>query len=408
MWIRYRKDFDTTTAVPYYNWAAEWLRLPKGSTPISGVSAINAVSPTISGEPYNLSALSMVAVPGGQPVAAWTHDIEGGGQRVETWRAMPNGSSQPWANPSSVLTAVEDPTIAANSSGAAVGGWTVPGALPGESTASWSRFSNSSFDTFTPTGTFIYSDDPGFVVANDGKTLAAFTAIDGGAIGTSRIYTFTDPNSSVDPDLMNFGPVAIGQPDKRFITIQSDGETSDEVLSVTLSGPNASQFQLSNVSQCLRALNPASFCQIPVTFTPDSTGTKTAKVTVLTSSGSEDANLTGSGVNRTRNSISATPRNSAVRRGRVVNVKVKAKNVGGTASNSTKVCVTWRKRALRLSGNGCRSIGSLAAGATRNMSFRFKVLARAPRGTKLPVIFRMRSGNAVVRQAVVNIRRKGN
>jgi len=408
MWIRYRKDFDTTTAVPYYNWAAEWLRLPKGSTPISGVSAINAVSPTISGEPYNLSALSMAAVPGGQPVAAWTHDIEGGGQRVETWRAMPNGSSQPWANPSSVLTAVEDPTIAANSSGAAVGGWTVPGALPGESTASWSRFSNSSFDTFTPTGTFIYSDDPGFVVANDGKTLAAFTAIDGGAIGTSRIYTFTDPNSSVDPDLMNFGPVAIGQPDKRFITIQSDGETSDEVLSVTLSGPNASQFQLSNVSQCLRALNPASFCQIPVTFTPDSTGTKTAKVTVLTSSGSEDANLTGSGVNRTRNSISATPRNSAVRRGRVVNVKVKAKNVGGTASNSTKVCVTWRKRALRLSGNGCRSIGSLAAGATRNMSFRFKVLARAPRGTKLPVIFRMRSGNAVVRQAVVNIRRKGN
>jgi len=412
MWIRYRKDIDLSTGTFFYNWAAEWLRLGKGVQPVSGdqpiPSPIVAASPTVLGVPYNLSSLYLTQATNGLAVAAWIHDLNGGGQRVETWRALPNGTGQGWANPSSDVPAVTNETIAANSTGAAVSGWTIPGALPGQEVSAWTRFSNTSFEQFTPAGSFVYSTDPGFVMATNGKTLAAFTAIDGVNVGTSRVYTFTDPGFQVEPDNLIYGPVAVGQPNKRFITIRSTGESATEVTGVSLSGANAGQFALSGVDACLRSLDPATVCQVGVTFTPGSTGAKTAAVTVTSDAGVEITNLTGSGINRTRNSVTASPRNSAVRKGRVVRVTVKAKNVGGTNSNSTRVCANWRKRAMRLSGNGCRSLGSLPAGSTRNLTFRFKVLGRAPRGTKLPVIFRMTAGNAVVRQAVVNIRRKGN
>jgi hypothetical protein len=345
---------------------------------------------------------------GGQPAMTWVHDMNGGGQRVESSRVLSNGNPQGWVNATQVVPAVEDPTIAVNVSNAAVIGWTVPGLLPGQDQVAWNRFSNSSFQPFTPAGDFTYSDDPGFAVANNGISLAAFTGIDGSSVGTARLMRYTSPAMQVDPNDFNFGRSNIGVPRTNFISIRSGGETPNKVTGITLSGPSADRYSLNGEDACIRNMDPNTNCQVSVTFTPGSTATQTAKVTVTSESGVEDVNLTGSGLNQTRNRITAKPGNAARRKGKVVNIRVKASNLGGVTSNNTRICVNLRKRALKLAGNRCRSLGALAAGASRNLNYRVRVTWRAQRGVKLPVTFVMRANNAVVRQTVVRVRRKGN
>ena len=92
----------------------------------------------------------------------------------------------------------------------------------------------------------------------------------------------------------------------------------------------------------------------------------------------------------------------------MVRIKVTASNRGGVTSNNTRICVNLRKRALKLAGNRCRSLGNLPVGVNRTLNYRVRVTWRAQRGVNLPVTFVMRSNNSVVRQAVVQVRRKGN
>ena len=404
-WVCYRESMDLDTGILFSNWSVQWLRLNKG-LPVTSPAIVNNASPTVLGDPYPISALYATGTPGGQPALAWTHDLSGS-QRIETWRVLNNGLGQGWANTTTQATTVEEPTIAANASAAAVAGGVDPGLIPGQPAASWVRFSNNAYEPFVPTGSFLYSDDPGFVVAASGRSLAAFTAIDGLNVGTSRIMTYTKPGLRVDPDVQYFGRNDIGESVTRSITIQSTGQTSATVTGISLSGANADRYQLDGASDCLRSILPAAICRFEVTFTPSSTTTQTAKVTVTSDAGNEDVNLTGDGENRTRNQLSATPRNTGARKGHNVNIRVTARNVGAVASTSTRICVNMQRRVLRLSGNRCRNLGSFPAGASRTLNYRIRVTGRARSGVRIPVSFVLRSGNAVVRKSVVGVRRKG-
>ena len=69
-------------------------------------------------------------------------------------------------------------------------------------------------------------------------------------------------------------------------------------------------------------------CRFMVTFTPGSTASQTAQISVTSDGGNEVANLTGTGLNRTWNSITAKPGHAARRRqGRPD--QVKASNPAG-------------------------------------------------------------------------------
>ena|GEM_PF-1710260 len=437
-WVRYRTDYiingdDDATShnpfldppaynpadaddTPYYNWAVESitaLPLPDEHVVVlNNLSAqtITPLTPVVPGVPYNVDKFQMMMPFGGQPVMTWVHNINGGGKRVETGRFLMNGTNsvfQPWADGTRVVPEVNPPVISANTHGAAIAGWTVPGLLPGQDEVSWTRFSNSSFLPLTPSGDFTYSDDPGFVVADSGLSMAVFTGIDGSSVGSVHVMTYTSPAMQVDPNSFNFGRSNIGVPRTSVISVRSAGETPNKVTGITLSGPNADRYSLSGQDACITNMNPNTNCRFEVTFTPSSTATQTAKVTVTSESGVEDVNLSGSGLNQTRNRITAKPGNAARRKGKVVKFRVKASNLGGVASNNTRICVNLRKRALKLAGNRCRSLGALAAGTSRNLNYRIRVTWRAHRGVKLPVTFVMRANNAVVRQAVVRVRRKG-
>lgn len=410
-WVCYRQNTDTSTGTEYYNWSAQWLRLSSG-IPVTSPAVVSNASPTEPGVPYKIVGLYATQVFGGQPVVAWTHELDGGGDRMETGRVVPilpiGAAFQAWANASPDLAAAGDPVIAANSSAAAVSGYTIPGALPGQSSVSWTRFSNSSYEPFTPTGSFLYSADPGFSVASNGKSLAAFTGIDGSSVGSARVMTYTSPGIRLDPNGFNYGKVDIGESNSRFATIKSNGQTPAEVTGISISGPGAASYSLSGATSCVKTLDTNSTCQFGVKFKPGSTASQNATVTVSTEVGVRQISLTGRGLNRTRNRITVAPGSRSARKGKVVRFKVKAKNVGGVTSNSTRICVNLQKRALKLAGNRCRSLGSLPAGATRNLSYRIRVTWRARRGVRLPVTFVMRANNAVVRQVVARVWRKGN
>jgi hypothetical protein len=400
------KAFDDATGTFYFTNSVAWLKLPVG-TPISTVGFMPTASPSGLGVNYPISGVVAAAPYGGLPAIAWIHDLDGGGQRIETWRLLSSGNGQGWANTKTEGTTVESPAIAVNASSAAIAGGVVPGAVPGQSTASFTRFSPSFYGPVTLSGSFVYSDDPGFVVADDGKSLAAFTAIDGSSIGTARIMVYSDPGLRLNPDDFNYGNVNIGTKRSVTITIGSSGETTNTVSGITLSGANADRYSLVGDSSCIRAMLPNTNCTFRVEFSPQSTASQTAQIAVTSDGGNDVVNLTGRGLNQTRNRITASPGHRSARKGKVVRFKVKAANVGGVNSNNTRVCVNLRKRALKLAGNRCRNLGAIAAGGSRTLNYRIRVTWRVQRGTKLPVTFVMRANNAVVRQAVVNVRRKG-
>jgi len=413
-WICYRKEFDRHSGQNYYNWTVQWIRLEKTQTPFPGFGSTDA-SPAAIGVPYKIIGLTATQPVGGQPALAWIHELNGGGQQVETWRvavyknspslpAVPVGV--PWTTTSTSAATVSSPAIAAQGRMGIAGG-VEEGLLPGQSTVSFTRFSSSSYDPQVPSGSFVNSTDPGFVIVPSGKTLAAFTAIDGSSVGSVQVMTFSDPAMQVDPDTSNYGKSNIGEPRNGFITIRSTGQSSNKVTGISLTGANADRFALDGDDECLIEMPPYSTCRFKVVFTPGTTSTETAKVTVTSESGSEDVNLSGFGLNRTRNRISVNKHNFAARKGKVVRVRITASNRGGVSSNNTRICVNLRKRALKLAGNRCRSLGALPAGASRTLNYRIRVTWRASRGTKLPVSFRMSANNAVLRQVVANISRKG-
>lgn len=391
---------------PYQNHAVEMIRATAGSVLSNAAPlAVEPVTPVVEGTPYNVRGFDMTKGFGGQPAMSWIHELNGGGVQVETGRIRNNGLYAGWLNASQVIPEAERAVIAANADESAVAGWSVPGAVPGQDELGWTRFSNSFWENYAPSGDFLYSADPGFVVADSGVSLGAFTATNAVNVSTSRISVFTDPGVNVDTDI-NFGRSNIGKASTRFINIRSSGETPVDVSSIALSGASAGSYSLSGTEACVATIASSVSCRFRVTFIPGSTAVQNAKVTVTSELGNTETNLTGSGLNRTRNRITASPKRKSVRRGKVVRIRVRAANVGGVASQSTRVCVRLNKRALKLGGNRCRSLGSLAAGASRNLNFRVRVTWRVRRGSRLPVTFLMRSGNTVVRQAVVRVGRR--
>ena len=412
-WVRTRTDYiflDPLNPVetPYENRSVEAILAEAGQVISNDLPlTITPLTPVVYGVPYNVEDLDMSVPEGGEAVLTWVHNMNGGGQRVETGRYL-RGIYREWVNGTGVVPAVQEPEISANKSAAAVLGWSVPGVFPGQDTVGLRRFSNGSIDQpSTPTGDFVYSRDFGSVVAEDGTSLAAFTAVDGGNVGTARLMVYTDPAIRVDPTTLNFGRGDIGFARVQPVTIRSAGQTPVSVSGVTLSGADAANYSLNGASKCIRKIAPGSVCVVKVRYRPSTTATQNATVTVTSELGVNEVSLTGRGLNRTRNRITLNRRNFSARKGKVVRVRATVRNTGGVASNNTRVCVNLRKRALKLAGKRCRRLGAVPAKANRTLNYRIRVTWRAPRGRKLPVTFVLRANNAVVRQTVARVRRKG-
>ncbi len=153
---------------------------------------------------------------------------------------------------------------------------------------------------------------------------------------------------------------------------------------------------------CLGQIVPGASCPIPIVFAPGDAGASSATLEVETDAGDVSSPLTGSGVARTRIGLRVSPRRRAVRPGGRAGFRAVATNRGGIAATGAVICMAGQGRALS-PGRRCVNIGSLAAGATRSISFPVRARGRA-RPATYPLAFRLRATNASPRKARATFR----
>lgn len=76
---------------------------------------------------------------------------------------------------------------------------------------------------------------------------------------------------------------------------------------------------------------------------------------------------------------------SAVRRGGKTSITAWITSTGSKSANGVKICAKVPNRTIKLIGNGCRTVGSLAAGKTAKTTFQIKIKPQAKRKSKLKV-----------------------
>ena len=105
------------------------------------------------------------------------------------------------------------------------------------------------------------------------------------------------PEYSMSPTSIAFGSQALNlASDARVITLSSIGESPLSISSIALAGTNPGQFSQSH--NCPSTMPPGSTCSVSVKFTPTSTGSKTASLTVVAAdgAGTKQVALSGAGV----------------------------------------------------------------------------------------------------------------
>jgi hypothetical protein len=117
-WIGHREDthlegpVGSEVSIPYYNWAVQYVQATAGSEPSGALS--KAATPTVYGTTYDTSALTLSQRDGAQPVIAWTHDLNGGGQQIVTGRFPSSTTFQGWVNTTTPAPSVVYTALSAN------------------------------------------------------------------------------------------------------------------------------------------------------------------------------------------------------------------------------------------------------------------------------------------------------
>jgi hypothetical protein len=129
----------------------------------------------------------------------------------------------------------------------------------------------------------------------DSDSSGGQTEVDLSGTGTSN------PGKSVDPTSHDFGGVPVGEGQTlggpQTFTVESSGTTTLAVLGVSVSGPDADQFEIDSDGCSDTTLPVEATCEVIVHFLPTSIGTKSASLEFSTNvSGSpQTAALSGNG-----------------------------------------------------------------------------------------------------------------
>lgn len=103
------------------------------------------------------------------------------------------------------------------------------------------------------------------------------------------------PAYSVTPQNLSFGNGTLGlQSPLQTLTVSSTGTAPLALSGLVLTGATPSQFSV--VNNCVGDLPPGNSCTLAVSFTPTTTGTKTATLAVSSNAGEQTVPLTGVGV----------------------------------------------------------------------------------------------------------------
>jgi hypothetical protein len=192
----------------------------------------------------------------------------------------------------------------------------------------------------------VATDDP------DAPTLSATLT------GTAKTRTL-----SIDPTSKAFGSVTVGSPSApTTFTVTNTGTADVAIAEVRLTGSNPGHFAIDTDTCEGVDLSPAETCQVQVAFAPFSTGSRTAKLSIISDAAGSptQADLTGTGVQAAASLTPAT------------------RNFGNVLVGETSGVTTFT---LSNTGNGPMDVLAVALGGSN--PGQFQVTSDACDGTTL-------------------------
>jgi hypothetical protein len=117
-----------------------------------------------------------------------------------------------------------------------------------------------------------------FVPTAPGVRQASLTVVSdapGGSPSVALAGTGTSPPFTVAPNPVAFGSVGVGLSSTIDVTISNGGVGPHAVGALSLTGPNASEFQITGTT-CSSPVPPGSSCTVTLAFNPSAAGSSTA------------------------------------------------------------------------------------------------------------------------------------
>jgi len=141
-----------------------------------------------------------------------------------------------------------------------------------------------------------------FSPTSAGPTSATLTVVDQAGTQTSTVTgtgvasaPAAAPDAALTAASANFNSVVTGSSAAQTFTLANAGNAALSITSVALTGANASSFQL-GADTCGTTLAAGGSCTIAVTFSPATTGSFTASLSVIDALGTQASALSGTGV----------------------------------------------------------------------------------------------------------------
>ena len=177
-----------------------------------------------------------------------------------------------------------------------------------DSSCSWSARSNSSWITLSGSGSGSGSAALAYSVSYNMTSMERTGTIE----VSGNVFTVTQgaylPSIIITPDPVEFGTVKTGQLSERQVTIKNIGASNTlQINDVQISGQTSSDF---GVAHNCSSIQPYGSCAVRVSFSPSSTGTKSATLSVNSNDAyrpSYEVTVTGTGSQSVSASIAVNP-----------------------------------------------------------------------------------------------------
>ena len=187
--------------------------------------------------------------------------------------------------------------------------------------------------------------------------------------------TGVSPGASLSTTTLNFGGQVVNTRSStpQSVTLTNTGSSNLSVNSVTVSGPNATEFTLLQKAPCGSSVAVGSSCTIQLNFKPAMSGSRSATLSIADSApGSpQTVALSGTGADF---SVAATPATATVNPGGSTSYTVTVAPIGGFAGTVTLTCTgqpTYGTCTIP-------SPGTVTLDGTSNTQMKFTVTTLAP------------------------------
>jgi hypothetical protein len=137
--------------------------------------------------------------------------------------------------------------------------------------------------------------------------LVIYANVSGGQANVALSGTGTAPAAIVlTPLSLTFAATIVNQTTAgQTISIANTGGTTSTLQAPVIGGSNAADFAVS-ANTCGSTLGPSTACAVSITFTPSTTGSRSAQLSVTDSDGTQTAQLSGTGNAPATDTLSAT------------------------------------------------------------------------------------------------------